>query len=43
MFMQQIFNQTDGLCNTRVSALASMEYPFKICSVRGFFYVGLYK
>ena len=32
MFMQQIFNQTDGLCNG-VSSLASMEYPFKIYSV----------
>lgn len=42
MFMQQIFNH-DGLCNTRVSALASMEYPFKICSARGFLRVGLYK
>ena len=30
--MQQIFNQTDGLCN-RVSTLASMAYPFKIYSV----------
>ena len=30
--MQQIFNQTDGLCN-RVSTLASMEYSFKIYSV----------
>ena len=32
MFMQQIFNQTDGLCN-RVSTLASIEYSFKIYSV----------
>ena len=30
--MQQIVNQTDGLCN-RVSTLAAMAYPFKIYSV----------